>query len=245
MAEHRDILSISGLGVMCVVGVYPKERGTPQPLRIDAELVLDTESAARSARLSRSVDYDAIARQIEAVLVACRFRLLETAAHALATLLLAPPSAGERRGALSSVKLRLEKPEALAGQAIAALTIERDKNWFSMKSQQAPFGGVDILHETQEASLYRLHLSPARQVRLPALPQGSAAVFFLSGGMTLDGEPQRAHRSARLDASAGHTVHNAAKRDGSLLLVTCQQRADLIAARSEEAQSRSGAGRAR
>ncbi|HMR73768.1 MAG TPA: dihydroneopterin aldolase [Polyangiaceae bacterium] len=245
MAAHRDILSINGLDVLCVVGVYPKERGTPQPLSVDAELVLDTEIAARSARLSRSIDYDAVARQIEAVLVACRFRLLETAAHALATLLLAPPAPGEKRGALSSVKLRLEKPEALAGRATAALTIERDKNWLKMKSEQAPFGGVDILHETREASLYRLHLRPSRQVRLPALPEGSAGIFCLSDGLALDGDLQRAHRSARLDARAGHTVINAGKRDASLLLVTCQKRAALTELASGEAKRDSSATRSR
>ncbi|MEZ4226454.1 MAG: dihydroneopterin aldolase [Polyangiaceae bacterium] len=227
MGAHRDILSISGLEVVCVVGVYPKERGTPQLLRVDADLMLDTESAARSARLSRSVDYDAIARQIEAVLVACRFRLLETAAHALATLLLAPPAPGERRGQLASVRLRLEKPEALAGRALAALCIERAQEWFAMKTEAAPFGSVDVLHETREASLYRLHLRPGRQLRLPALPLGSAAVFSLSEGLMLDAESLRLRRSARLDASAGHVLRNPGRREASVLLVTCQTRANL------------------
>ena len=107
----RDVLSITGLGCECVVGVYPHERGRPQPLRIDIDLFVDTDAAGRSGRLSRTVDYDAAAQAVIFLLQSCRFGLLETAAHALSKFLLAPPAAGESRAAIQSVRLKLIKPE--------------------------------------------------------------------------------------------------------------------------------------
>src|SRR5689334_22324315 len=95
----RDVIAIEGLRVDCVVGVHPHERDVLQPLRIDVELRLDTEAAAVRERLRSSVDYAATAAQIAFLLRSCRFRLLETAAHALARCLLVPPGPDERRAA--------------------------------------------------------------------------------------------------------------------------------------------------
>ena len=97
MEPARDVIAIHGLETECVVGVYPHERGTPQPLFIDVELSVDTEAAARSEKLSYSIDYDGLASQLVFLLQSCRFRLLETAAHALCAYLLSPPAPGERR----------------------------------------------------------------------------------------------------------------------------------------------------
>ena len=68
----RDVLSINGLSLECVVGVYPHERGEPQPLILDLDLVIDTEEAARSERIARTIDYDAMAGQLTFLLQAGR-----------------------------------------------------------------------------------------------------------------------------------------------------------------------------
>jgi dihydroneopterin aldolase len=109
----HDVLAISGLETECVVGVYPHERDRPQPLRVDLDLYVDTEQAARSARLSRTVDYDRMTREIIFLLKSCRFGLIETAAGALASYVLAPPGPGEQRAAVLGVRLKLIKPQAL------------------------------------------------------------------------------------------------------------------------------------
>ena len=109
---HEDWIRIRGLEVDCVVGVYPHERGTPQRLKLDAELCLDTETAGRSEHIRDSVDYAALSAQLAFLLRSCHFGLLETAAHALCRYLLAPPAVGERRAPLSRVRIVLEKPTA-------------------------------------------------------------------------------------------------------------------------------------
>ena len=44
-APLPDVISIEGLSVDCVVGVYPHERTEPQPLRVDLQIALDTAHA--------------------------------------------------------------------------------------------------------------------------------------------------------------------------------------------------------
>ncbi len=223
MAENRDVLGIFGLEIECVVGVYPRERGTPQPLTVDVELELDTQSAAESGNLSRSMDYEGVARQVEAVLVGCRFRLLETAAHALCKLLLAPPGPGERRAAARAVTLRLQKPEALPGRAIAALTVSRAADWFSSSSQSAPFGAVQVLHDTKEAGLFRLVVEAGRQVRLPPLGGAGGVAFGLCDGLTIGGRAFRVRTREPLWDGRGQVVSNPTRAARTLLLVTCQR----------------------
>ena len=50
MGRARDVISIQGLRVDCIVGVYPHERDRVQPLEIDVRLVLDTRRAGESER---------------------------------------------------------------------------------------------------------------------------------------------------------------------------------------------------
>ncbi|MBX3126487.1 MAG: dihydroneopterin aldolase [Polyangiaceae bacterium] len=233
MSENRDVLGIRGLEVQCVVGVYPRERDTLQPLTVDVELVLDTQAAAESGKLSRSLDYDAVARQVEAVLVGCRFRLLETAAHALCSLLLAPPAPGERRASARSVAIKLQKPEALAGRAVAGLTVQRDASWLAVARASAPFGAVEVLLDTREAGVYRLVIDAGRQARLPSLPRGAGAAFSLSDGLSLDSRGFRARSLERLDGNRPHVVQNTSRGARTLLLVTCQQQRVLEGVQAE------------
>ena len=52
-----DRIFIRGLEFDTIVGVLPEERVTPQPLRVDLELDVDTRQAARSKDLADTVDY--------------------------------------------------------------------------------------------------------------------------------------------------------------------------------------------
>ena len=76
-----DVLRIEELMVDCVVGVYPHERNASQPLRVDVEMRLQTETSAVKESLRSTIDYAATASQLVFLLRSCRFRLLETAGH--------------------------------------------------------------------------------------------------------------------------------------------------------------------
>jgi dihydroneopterin aldolase len=67
----RDTIELEGLGLDCVLGVYPDERDREQPVRVDLRMGLDLGTAGRSASIGDTVDYDRAANEIAALL---RFR---------------------------------------------------------------------------------------------------------------------------------------------------------------------------
>lgn len=79
-----DLLRIKDLTVDCIIGVYPHERHEAQPLSIDVEVHVDVAKAAKSEDLADTVDYAALVDELTFLVQAARFRLVETACHAIA-----------------------------------------------------------------------------------------------------------------------------------------------------------------
>jgi FolB domain-containing protein len=215
LVPARDVIRIHGLETECVVGVYPRERNRPQLLRVNLDLWVDTESAGKSGRLSRTVDYDATAFAVVFLLQSCRFGLLETAAHALATHLLASPSPAERRAPIAAVRIELIKPEALPGNAIASLCVERDASFASIVHASTEFGSTDVIHESQEAGIFRLNFAPGRSASLG----GHDAELALTGGLSIAGEARNAGSAQKLRRNGERRIENRTRRWQSLLAV--------------------------
>ena len=215
----RDTIALTELSIDCVVGVYPHERDMAQPLLLDVELGLDTEEAALSERLSRSIDYDFTAAQIAFLLQSCRFRLLETAAHVLARLLLAPPAPGERRARVESLRLRLTKPEALGGVAVPSVAIERVAEQVSLSQEHKPFGTVDVLHETRDAGVYRLNLEPGGVIPLHVHRRMQESEMILSEQLFCQGRPMQRGTVHRWPLDAPHTYANRSDHWQTILCV--------------------------
>lgn len=118
--DPPDQITIEDLRVDCIVGIYPEERETPQPVEITAELDVDTAAAAASGKLADTVDYAAAANAIVRLVQEGKFHLLETMAAAIAELLLGTTTADR-------VRLRIRKPRAIPGARCARLDIVRRK----------------------------------------------------------------------------------------------------------------------
>lgn len=108
--------------VTCIVGIFPEERVTPQPVTVDLRLDLDLDRCARSGDLNATIDYARLARDVEKILCDGRFRLLETAGLAVLSYALAPRIG---MGQPESAKIILGKPRALGGKARAFVTLQR------------------------------------------------------------------------------------------------------------------------
>ena len=214
-----DLIELNGFSVDCVIGTYPRERNVPQPLRLDLSMGLSTEQAARKEMLSASVDYSAIAAQLGFLLRSCDFRMLETAAHALARYLLAPPALGEKRAQIEWVGLRLTKPLALGGAATPSLYIERDRHWVSIEQEQKPFGVVDIIHETRDASIYRLNMAPGSIIPLHVHRIMREAEMVLSDGLLCQREPIAVGAVHYWPTGAAHCYENPSDRYQTILCV--------------------------
>jgi dihydroneopterin aldolase len=102
--------------------VHPQERAAGQLFVVDAELELDTRSAAASDDLSDTVDYGALAARLSEVVAGEPVRLLETLADRLAEVCLAEP-------AVRAVRVAVHKPEAPLAVPVAdvSVTIRRER----------------------------------------------------------------------------------------------------------------------
>ncbi len=214
-----DTLRIAGLVVDCVVGVYPHERNASQPLQVDLEMRLNTEAAALSERVSSTVNYASVAAQLVFLLRSCRFRLLETAAHALSRYLLSPPGPGERRAQVDQLRLTLTKPGALRGFAAPSLDITRDASWADCSVEERPFGRVDVIHETRGVGIYRLNIAPGRSIPLHRHQEMKESEMVLSEGLLCQGKPVLPGTVHRWPRGAAHGYENRSEHFQSILCV--------------------------
>ncbi len=214
-----DRIQVEGLKVECVVGVYPHERDSMQPLTVDLTLWLDTRTAAVKESLRASVDYAAIAGQVAFLLKSCRFRMLETAAHAVACYLLAPPALGERRAGITRVAVRLQKPNALKGMGVPSVTIERDASDVQIETEHSNFGIVDIIHETRDAGIYRLNVAPKATIPLHLHRVMQESELVLSDGLLCQGVAAAMGSVRRWPRDVAHRYDNPTDRYQTILCV--------------------------
>lgn len=113
MTEFRLSASrifVTGVKVQAQIGVYRHEIGRMQPLIVDVELDVRTGS---SDRLADTFNYEAILSAAQGVAAEGHIDLVETFAHRLARRCLADDR-------VSRARVRIEKPLALAPDAVAA-----------------------------------------------------------------------------------------------------------------------------
>lgn len=114
---HVDQLIISDLEARCRIGVYDWEQQTPQPIWIDLELSIDAQRAAGRDEVKDAVDYSRLVTAVRAQVESSSYRLLETAAEAIAELVLS---------AFPTVRVLVRlKKRALPGIGYAAVEIIR------------------------------------------------------------------------------------------------------------------------
>lgn len=162
---NRDLISINGIELDCVVGVHPHERNAPQRLEVDISICIDTEAAGIFESITRTVDYQMVASQVIYILQYGRFRLLESAAHVLAGFLLCPPMAGDLKPQVISAEIRLRKPGALDGIAVPSLTIRREADWTIPGRDEYDYGSYDSIHKSGEVYVGRLNIAPEATVK--------------------------------------------------------------------------------
>jgi 7,8-dihydroneopterin aldolase/epimerase/oxygenase len=177
-AGLTDWIRLTGLHTECVIGVLPEEREIPQPLEIEVRLGLDLGSAGDSGDLARTVSYDAVADAVEWLALSGRWGLLESLAVAAARLLLAPPAPAEARAQIDRVRIDLRKPQALGGQVVPEVSLEREASWCRLHVRAVATGvAAEVLCETPTRAAYRIHLAPEASWR----PPDDAEVHFLPG----------------------------------------------------------------
>lgn len=219
-----DLIELEGQRVECIVGLYPSEEDAPQPLDVSVVLHLDTAPAATDTGLRHSVDYARLSGEIRFLLESCRFRTLETAAHALARYVLAPPTQDLPHARIEAVDVRLSKPLAL-GAALPSVSIRRyavDQTWVVENKQ---WGLVDIVFEHPGSAtdpgcgVYRLRVGPGKAIPTHVHRVMHEAELALGAGLLLQRKPVRAGTALRWPHDLPHRWDNPTTIERTILCV--------------------------
>lgn len=118
-AQHDDALRlvVRDLDVACLIGVYDRERGKPQRLRINMEVAVRPPSAYDDD-FTGVVDYSAVLKRIREAVADSRVFLLETLADRILQLCFAEPR-------VLAARVRIEKLDRYADLAGLGIELER------------------------------------------------------------------------------------------------------------------------
>lgn len=217
--ERLDRLSLRGMRFDCIVGLFGHERNTPQPVELDVTLHFDARDAARFGRLSHTVDYSRVLGELRFILVAARFRLLESAAEAVAAWLLMPPSADAPRPQVERVEVRITKPVALSGAALPTLEIQRRREDFTYTTETKSFGFVDIVFEIKECGIYRERIAPRTVLPTHVHQLLDEQELVLGDGFLLQGQPISAGMAHTWPRGFPHRYENVTDGEQSFLCI--------------------------
>lgn len=132
LGSTLDLVSLSGLQLQAIIGVYPHERLQPQRLVVDLAMALDTRRSATSLALTETIDYAKIARDLRILVQGAQFHLLETAAEAIAAFILTASVADYT--CPERVRVVVSKPSAMDNLATPSVSIERAKSDIAPKT---------------------------------------------------------------------------------------------------------------
>lgn len=112
-----DIVTISGLEVKTIIGIFDWERENKQAISIDLEMATDIFLAAKSDSIDDALDYKAVSDRLRSFIENSEFQLIETLAENITRIV-------QEEFSVPWVKLRLTKPDAIP-DAVVGLIIER------------------------------------------------------------------------------------------------------------------------
>lgn len=208
-----DWIELTDMRFDAIVGVLIGEQAVAQPLVVDVKIHLALDGAGATGDLAKSVNYAAVASQVQFIAQQGRWRLIESLGTAVCRLLLAPAAAQEQRAVIERMELRIAKPTILDGLATPAVVFRRKREWVRLaKTTHKPRTFVEALEATPLSAAYRVHVEPGTTWDPPA----GVALEVVAGRPRVAG--RTLHPGDRL-ARCAKTVENHQKQAVTLLAV--------------------------
>ena len=113
-----DAIVIRDLRVEALIGIHRRERHAPQTVSIDLEIGVPGTAVFASDKVADTIDYEQVALGIRTLASSGHFRLVETIADRIATLLI-------RDFGAPWVKVSVAKVGSLPNARFVGVTIER------------------------------------------------------------------------------------------------------------------------
>ncbi|HET9240212.1 MAG TPA: dihydroneopterin aldolase [Oligoflexus sp.] len=209
-----DEIRLRDFVVPCTIGIYPEEKLKTQPLHLQLVMYLDTSLAAKSGQLCQSVDYSSLVKEVSFILTQGHFRLIESAAEAVAAFILAPHPVDVLRGSCDAVEVEIVKPEALRGLSIPSIRIFREQGE-SIAAKGVPTW--DMIFAAPETSLFRGIVPPQTSLR-PWLPGWNVTAVMTGGaGLRIADRSLTAAEELHGDQLAEHFLNNETDEPRSFL----------------------------
>lgn len=121
-----DIISIEGLNIDTIIGVYDWEQQQQQRLTVDLQMAWDNQAPAQSDDIKQALDYARVSAAVSDWVQSQPRQLIETVAEGIAQLVM-------REFMVSAVQVKVSKPGAIPAAANVAVTINR-------RQIESPFG---------------------------------------------------------------------------------------------------------
>jgi 7,8-dihydroneopterin aldolase/epimerase/oxygenase len=118
--RSMDAIVIRDLRVEALIGIHRRERHVMQTLSLDLEIGLPNSAVFASDKVSDTIDYEQVALRIKALAAAQHYRLVETFADRVATLITSDFGA-------PWVKVSVAKIGILPNAKFVGVTLQRDK----------------------------------------------------------------------------------------------------------------------
>lgn len=113
-----DVVSIEGLNVDTVIGVYDWEKEQKQTLTLDIQMSWNNQAAASSDDLNDALDYALVSETVTQWVAEKPRQLIETVAEGVATLVL-------NEFGVQNVEVKVSKPGAVPNAANVSVTVRR------------------------------------------------------------------------------------------------------------------------
>lgn len=113
-----DTVIIRDLTLETIVGLYPWERAVKQRLCIDVDMATDIRQAAADDDLQYTVDYSAVSRSIAELADKGQYRLIETLAENIATMI-------RQQYTVAWVRVIVKKVDVITNVNCVGISIER------------------------------------------------------------------------------------------------------------------------
>ncbi|MFK8084082.1 MAG: dihydroneopterin aldolase [Granulosicoccus sp.] len=113
-----DRIFINNLTVETIIGIYDRERITPQRVILDLEMSADIARAAATEDIASTLNYKTLSETLTHYLQQSSFQLIETMAERVSEII-------RDDFGVQWVKLTLHKPDALPGDIDVGVIIER------------------------------------------------------------------------------------------------------------------------
>ncbi len=115
-----DTVFLHELKVETIIGLWDWERKIRQTVSIDLEMGADIRRAAETDNIDDTLNYKAVAKQVQQLVADSEFHLVEALAEKIAELVLT-------EFAVSWIQVRVSKPGAIRGAGDVGVLIRRSK----------------------------------------------------------------------------------------------------------------------